>query len=82
MSAGRPPAGPHGPEVVAVPVSAVFRDGRRDAVWVVRNGTARQRPVRLGAQGESRAAGAGGVTVGERIVVRGADRVHSGQQVS
>ena len=40
-------------DVVAVPASAVFRDGRRDAVWVVTNGGARKRLVRLGAQGES-----------------------------
>jgi HlyD family secretion protein len=69
-------------DVLAVPVSAVFRDGQRDAVWVVVNGKARERPVRLGAQGESRAEVLNGLRSGERIVVRGADRVHNGQQVS
>ena len=68
--------------VVSAPVSAVFRDGQRDAVWVVANGKARKRLVRLGAQGESRAQILEGLTVGERIVVRGADRVRDGQQVS
>jgi multidrug efflux pump subunit AcrA (membrane-fusion protein) len=68
-------------DVVAAPVSAVFRDGRRDAVWVVVNGRARKRTVRLGAQGQSRLQVLEGLRVGERLVVRGADRVHAGQQV-
>lgn len=68
-------------DVVAVPAPAVFRDGQRDVVWAVANGTARQRPVRLGAQGESRIEVLEGLEEGERIVVRGADRVREGQQV-
>jgi hypothetical protein len=68
--------------LVAVPVSAVFRDGQRDAVWVVTIGKARKRLVRLGAQGVSRAEVVEGLKTGERIVVRGADRVRDGQQVS
>ena len=68
-------------DVVAVPAPAVFRDGQRDVVWVVTNGTARQRPVRLGAQGESRIEVLEGLEQGDRIVVRGADRVSEGQQV-
>jgi HlyD family secretion protein len=68
-------------DVVAAPVAAVFRDGRRDAVWVVTNGKARKRLVRLGAQGQSHAEVLEGLEVGERIVVRGADRVRARQQV-
>ncbi len=66
---------------VSVPAAAVFRDGRRDAVWVVQNEVARERVVRLGAQGESRVQVVEGLEVGERVVVRGADRVRDGQQV-
>lgn len=66
---------------VAVPAAAVFRDGRRDAVWAVQNGVARERAVQLGAQGESRVQVLEGLKVGERVVVRGADRVRDGQQV-
>jgi multidrug efflux pump subunit AcrA (membrane-fusion protein) len=66
---------------VAVPAAAVFRDGRRDAVWVVKNGVASERVVRLGAQGESRVQVVEGLKVGERVVVRGADRVRDGQEV-
>ena len=67
--------------VVAVPAPAVFRDGRRDAVWVVKNGVARQRPVRLGAQGQNSVQILEGLSEGERIVVRGADRVTDGQRL-
>jgi RND family efflux transporter MFP subunit len=66
---------------VAVPASAVFRDGRRDAVWVVEAGRAGERTVRLGAQGRSRVQVVYGLRPGARIVVRGADVVHEGDQV-
>jgi multidrug efflux pump subunit AcrA (membrane-fusion protein) len=68
-------------DVVAVPSSAVFRDGRRDAVWVVANGVARQRVVRLGAQGDARVEVLEGLETGERLVARGADRVRDGQRL-
>ena len=68
-------------DAVAVPAAAVFRDGRRDAVWVVENGDAQERVVQLGAQGQSRVQVVEGLKVGEQVVVRGADRVRDGQQV-
>jgi HlyD family secretion protein len=68
-------------DVVAAPAPAVFRAGKRDAVWVVKNGRAVRRLVRLGAQGESRVEVLEGLKEGERLVVRGADRVRDGQQV-
>jgi multidrug efflux pump subunit AcrA (membrane-fusion protein) len=66
---------------VAVPAMATFRDGARDAVWVVKNGMAHQRTVRLGAQGERLVQVVEGLKAGERIVVRGADEVRDGEQV-
>jgi multidrug efflux pump subunit AcrA (membrane-fusion protein) len=68
-------------DTVAVPAAAVFRDGRRDAVWVVRNGRAHEQHVRLGAQGESRVEVVEGLAVGQPVVVRGADQVHEGDEV-
>ncbi|MEO7980779.1 MAG: HlyD family efflux transporter periplasmic adaptor subunit [Sporichthyaceae bacterium] len=68
-------------DTVAVPAAAVFRDGRRDAVWVVLNGRARERQVRLGAQGESRVQVVEGLKIGEHVVVRGADQVRAGDEV-
>jgi len=66
---------------VAVPAAAVFRDGDRDAVWVVENGVAHRRFVVLGAQGESQVQISSGLAVGERVVVKGSDKVTEGQQV-
>jgi HlyD family secretion protein len=69
-------------DAVAVPSSAVIRVGSGDAVWVVEGGTAHQRPVRLGTQGEDLVAVTDGLRVGERVVVRGADKVADGQDLS
>ena len=66
---------------VAVPAAAVFRTGRRDAVWIVQNGEARRRLVRLGAQGSARVQVVEGLEPGDRVVVHGADRVREGQSV-
>ena len=68
-------------DVLAVPAPAVFRDGRSDAVYVVINGVARRRVVRLGAQGDSRVEVVEGLKEAEQIVVRGVDRVSDGQEV-
>jgi HlyD family secretion protein len=67
--------------VVAVPVSAVIREGDRDAVWVVVDDVVRQRFVRLGAQGETTVEVREGLRAGERVVVEGADRVSDGQSL-
>jgi multidrug efflux pump subunit AcrA (membrane-fusion protein) len=69
-------------DAVAVPAAAVFRDGRRDAVWVVVHGLARERRVRLGAQGTAQVQVLEGLKAGEPVVVRGADQVHDGQHLS
>jgi hypothetical protein len=69
-------------QAVAVPASGVFRDGARDAVWVVgADGTAKKRLVSLGAQGEAMVEVSEGLGEGERIVVRGADQVTEGLRV-
>jgi multidrug efflux pump subunit AcrA (membrane-fusion protein) len=69
-------------DAVAVPAAAVFRDGRRDAVWVVVHGLARERRVRLGAQGTAQVQVLEGLKAGEHVIVRGADQVHDGQHLS
>ncbi len=68
-------------DVVSVPAAAVFRDNSRDAVWVVRGGIASKRTVVLGAQGDASVQVVSGVSVGDRIVVKGADKVTEGQRV-
>lgn len=69
------------PGAVAVPASAVVREGSRDAVFVEANGRAQHRFVRLGAQGDELVQVVEGVGVGDRVVVRGADSVRDGQKL-
>jgi multidrug efflux pump subunit AcrA (membrane-fusion protein) len=57
----------------------VFRDGERDAVWVVDGKTPTKRYVTLGAQGEDYLEVVDGLSEGETIVVRGADQVSDGE---
>jgi RND family efflux transporter MFP subunit len=66
---------------VTVPAAALVRDGDRDAVWVQDGRVARRRIVTVGAQGEDAVEIRTGVRVGERVVVRGADRVREGQEL-
>jgi len=69
-------------DAVSVPSSAVVRDLRQDSVWAVENGRVTRRTVRLGAQGTARVQVLSGLRVGDRVVVRGADRVSEGQSLS
>jgi HlyD family secretion protein len=66
-------------DALAVPVAAVFRDGDRDAVWVVDGDNPTRRYVTLGAQGEDYLEVVEGLDVGDTIVVRGADQVTEGE---
>ena len=68
-------------DAVAAPASAVFRDGDRDAVWVVRDGTVKRRRVVVGAQGEESVEVVEGLVEGDRIVIGGADTVTEGQRL-
>ncbi|HEY2948208.1 MAG TPA: HlyD family efflux transporter periplasmic adaptor subunit [Micromonosporaceae bacterium] len=66
---------------VTVPAAAVFSSGGHDAVWLVRDGRAERVEVTVGVQGRDVVQIVDGVRPGERVVVRGADQVHVGQQV-
>jgi multidrug efflux pump subunit AcrA (membrane-fusion protein) len=68
-------------DAIAVPAASVFRDGERDAVWVVEGNVAEKRLVTLGAQGEEYLEVVDGVTEGQTIVVRGADQVVEGEEL-
>ncbi|WP_188188623.1 efflux RND transporter periplasmic adaptor subunit [Nonomuraea sp. SYSU D8015] len=70
------------PSAVAAPASAVVSSGRESVVWVVRNGVAERRVVKLGAQGDAVVEVLSGLSVGDRIVVKGADSVRQGQRLS
>ncbi|MEH0935907.1 efflux RND transporter periplasmic adaptor subunit [Micromonospora psammae] len=68
-------------DAVTVPASAVFSADGRDAVWVVRDGKADRATVTVGVQGPDLVQILDGVQAGDRVVVRGADRVTDGQEV-
>jgi multidrug efflux pump subunit AcrA (membrane-fusion protein) len=70
------------PDAIAVPASAIVSSGRESVVWLVRNGKAERRVVRLGAQGDAAVQVVSGLAVGDRVIVRGADTVRQGQTVS
>ena len=66
---------------VAVPVAAVFNADGHDTVWVVRDGKAVRVPVTVGVLGQDLVQVVSGLSDGDRVVVHGADRVKSGQQL-
>jgi multidrug efflux pump subunit AcrA (membrane-fusion protein) len=68
-------------DVVTVPAAAVVRADGHDAVWVVRDGKASRVLVTLGVQGPDRVQVVSGVAPGDRVVVKGADRVKPGQSL-
>ena len=68
-------------DTTAVPAAAVFRDGDRDAVWVVNDNVAEKQYVALGAQGEEYLEVVDGLSEGDTVVVRGADQVVEGEEL-
>jgi HlyD family secretion protein len=67
--------------VVVVPAAAVFTVDGHDAVWVVRDGKAVRVPVTVGVAGQDVVQVSSGVENGDRIVVRGTDRVRAGMDL-
>jgi HlyD family secretion protein len=69
------------PSVVRVPLSALFRDGERWAVFVDERGKARLRQVEVGQQNGLHAQIVSGIRPGERIVVHPNDRIADGTRI-
>lgn len=76
----RIPAGPER-EVVSVHKDAIVRQGLDDVVFVVENGVAQRRIVRLGLAVGARFQVLDGLNPGEQAVVRGNERLRAGQPV-
>jgi HlyD family secretion protein len=70
------------PQSLAVPSSAVLRDGAEDAVLVLEQGRVTRQVVVLGAEGEDRVEVLRGLEVGQRVVARDVDQLTDGQPVS
>jgi multidrug efflux pump subunit AcrA (membrane-fusion protein) len=68
-------------DAVTVPAAAVFNVGGKDVVWLVRGGKAVQAPVSVGVAGQDRVEVLSGVADGDRVVVRGTDKVKQGMDL-
>src|SRR5438874_1636855 len=66
---------------VTVPAAAIVRVDGHDNVWLVRDGRAQRVQVSLGVQGPDRVQVVSGVAPGDRVVIKGADRVKTGQSL-
>jgi HlyD family secretion protein len=64
-----------------VPVAALFREGSRWAVFVVRAGVAYRRALELGPRGGEQAVVTAGLEAGEQVVVYPSDTLHDGARV-
>lgn len=69
-------------EVSSVHKDAVIRQGPNSIVYVVEEGQARIRPVQLGAAIGNRLEVLGGISEGERVVIRGNERLQPDQPVA
>ncbi|MFG1998751.1 efflux RND transporter periplasmic adaptor subunit [Spirillospora sp. NPDC048911] len=69
-------------DVLSVPSAAIVSSGRDSVVWAVVGGRAQRRVVRLGAQGDTSVEVTRGLKEGEEVVVRGADSIKQGQELS
>jgi HlyD family secretion protein len=69
------------PAAVVVPAAAVFTVDGHDTVWLVRDGKAQRVPVTVGVAGPDLVQVTSGVATGDRVVVRGTDRVRPGQDL-
>ena len=64
---------------VVVPTAVIFSAVGRDAVWAVLGGRAQRVVVTVGVTGQGLVQIVSGLREGERVVVRGTDRVRAGQ---
>ncbi|MEU0563310.1 HlyD family efflux transporter periplasmic adaptor subunit [Dactylosporangium sp. NPDC006015] len=69
-------------DAVTVPAAAVFNVGGKDVVWLVRDGKAVQAPVAVGVAGQDRVQVLNGVADGDRVVIRGTDKVKQGMDLT
>ncbi len=69
-------------DALLIPLSAIFQQGERAAVWIVAaDRTISLRPVQVAAWRDDGAAISGGLAVGERIVSNGVHRLAAGEKV-
>lgn len=69
------------PDVLRAPASALFRSGKRWAVFAVEDGVARRREVEVGHRGTDAVEVLGGLDAGERVILHPGDRLEDGARV-
>jgi HlyD family secretion protein len=69
------------PDVLKVPVSALARSGEQWSVFVVDEGRARQRPVRIGQRNALEAEVTGGLEEGTKVIVHPSFEIRDGIRV-
>jgi HlyD family secretion protein len=71
----------HSDDVLQVPLGALFREGENWAVFVVADGRAQRRIVKIGERNLHAAHVLDGLKPGEQVVLHPSDRVHDGVRV-
>jgi HlyD family secretion protein len=71
----------HRDDVLEVPLGALFREGDKWAVFVVENGRAQRRLIKIGERNLHAAQVLDGLKAGERVVLHPSDRVYDGVRV-
>jgi HlyD family secretion protein len=70
------------PEALVLPLGAVFRDGKRWAVFRIEGGTARLTPIEIGHRAQGQVEVRNGIGEGAKVVVHPGDRVREGVRVA
>src|SRR5262249_30175379 len=70
------------PNVLNVPVSALFRQGEEWAVYLVKDGRAQATQVKIGHRNNRSAEVLSGLSEGDRVVLHPSDRIRSGAGVT
>ena len=70
------------PEVLKLPLSALFRDSEGWNCYVVVDGVAKRRPVELGQRNDFEVQITSGVSAGEQVVLHPSDRISDGTLVT
>ncbi|RME89788.1 MAG: efflux RND transporter periplasmic adaptor subunit [Verrucomicrobia bacterium] len=79
---GPPPLGTDGRPAVFVPVTSVVRETDQDHVWVMAEGRAHRREVKLGPELDGEVAVLEGLQPGEKVIIQGLDRLREGIRVT
>lgn len=81
MTANVAVTGRSGQSFAYIPLSAIYQTGDTPNVWVVQDGTAHLRPVKIGAFGDQQVQVLEGLQNGDVIVTAGVQKLREGQKV-